>query len=399
MAIGLSSAAALAAMSPYALAQSPAGSIQLGSGYVYPEVEFAVQHDNNIALQPDARRTADTIKYVRPSFRLDARSEAHYYDTGYKGEYARYNSVTTDDHDNHEVFAGGDWTLNARNNVRLRGQYLDKVDPRGTLDISTPSPSEYHQEILTGLYTYGAQGAAGRLELQAGAYSKNYVNNPSATAALDHSKTDIGSTLLLRIQPKTYATLTARQYRYQYAEAGSAKDSNEMFISAGLRWNVTALTSGNFSVGNQTKKFDSAAGAAGSNDFSGIAWEGGLNWKPLFYSSFDFVTQRRPAEATGIGAFVVNQTSQITWTHVWGSRVTTVLTAAHSKDSYVDAPVPAAGGQDRQDVSRTGSVRTLYAVQRWLKFGVEYAGSMRDSNDDKFDYRRNQFMLLVGITL
>jgi hypothetical protein len=44
-------------------------------------------------------------------------------------------------------------------------------------------------------------------------------------------------------------------------------------------------------------------------------------------------------------------------------------------------------------------VRLLYAVQRWLKFGLDYAGSMRESNDDNFDYRRNQSMFLVNFTI
>ena len=394
MRFGLAVAAVLAAISPNSMAQSPAGSFRLGSAYVYPEIEFALQRDSNIALQPEAKRIGDTIRYVRPSFRLDAKGDAQNYDAGYRGEYARYGNVTTDNHENHEVFSTGDWTLNTRNNFKLKGQYLDRVDPRGALDISTPSPNEYHQEILTGLYTYGAQDAAGKFELQAGGYSKNYVNNRLQTAVLDHSRTELGATLMLRIQPKTYATLAARQYRYKYAEAGSAKDSQEIFAFAGLRWNITALTAGRINIGQQTKKPDSAAGAAGSTEFSGIAWEGGLNWRPLSYSSFDFVTQKRAVEPTGIGDFVLNQTHQIVWTHVWGSRVTTVLSAGYSKDSYFGA-----SSGNRQDENWTGGVRVLYAVQRWLKFGAEYASSIRDSNNDSFDYQRNQSMLLVNVTL
>jgi hypothetical protein len=51
------------------------------------------------------------------------------------------------------------------------------------------------------------------------------------------------------------------------------------------------------------------------------------------------------------------------------------------------------------DATSTGGARLLYAVQRWLKFGAEYAGSMRASSDDNFDYRRNRFMLLANFTL
>ena len=85
----------LASICPGATAQSPAGSFHLGPVYVYPEVEFAVRRDDNIALQPDADRVADTIKYVRPALRFDAKSGTHYYDAGYKGEFARYRTDRT----------------------------------------------------------------------------------------------------------------------------------------------------------------------------------------------------------------------------------------------------------------------------------------------------------------
>ena len=395
----LTVAAALAAVGPFAAAQSPAGSFGVGLGYVYPEIEFAVKRDTNIAMQPDVLRVADTISYVRPAFRFEARGGAQNYDAGYRGEYARYNRVTDYNYDDHEVFAGGDWTLGARNHFKLKGQYLDKVDPPGSLQIftPTPTPSEYRQQILTGFYAYGAEEAAGKLELQAGSYSKTYLNNRQpigpqpGTEALDHSRTEFGASLLVRALPKTYATLTARQYHYDYTEAGSTKDSQETYLLAGLRWNLSAVTSGRVGFGRQTKEFELAGGGAGATKYSGGAWEGGLNWRPLFYSTFDFVTQKRTEEATGIGDFVVNQTHQLAWTHVWGSRITTVVTAAYLKDSY--------SGTNRVDVTSTGGARLFYAVRRWLKFGADYAGSMRASNDDNFDYRRNRFMLLANFTL
>jgi len=175
--LSLTVAAALAVASP-AVAQSPPGSFKAGPGYVYPEIEFAVKRDDNIAMQPEVGRVADTIIYVRPAFRVEARGGVQNYDAGYRGEYASYRNVTDYNYDDHEVFAGGDWTLDARHNFKLKGQYLDKIDPPGSTNQPlTPVPSEYHQPILTGFYAYGAQDAAGKLELQASSYSKTYVNN------------------------------------------------------------------------------------------------------------------------------------------------------------------------------------------------------------------------------
>jgi len=122
-----------------------------------------------------------------------------------------------------------------------------------------------------------------------------------------------------------------------------------------------------------------------------LGWEGGLTWRPLFYSTLDFLTQKRPQESTGFGEFVLNQTHQVVWTHIWGSRITTFLTAEYWKDSYT--------GTNREDATSLVGLRLLYTTRRWLKFGAEYVNSMRSSNDDNFDYQRNQFMLLAHLTL
>lgn len=365
---------------------------------VYPEIELAVKRDTNIDMQPDALRRSDTIAYVRPAIRFEARSGVQNYDLGYRGEFAHYNSVTDYDYDDHEVYAAGDWYMGLRHNLKLTGRYLDKVDPPGSQQLPlTPTPNHYRQPIFGGLYAYGAQDAAGRVELQAGSYTKTYDNNrrdalnQPLTETLDHSRTELAATLLVRVQPKTYATLTARQYVYDYTETFNARDSKENYLLAGLRWDVSAVTSGRIGFGYQTKKFDATSGGAGAIEYKGGAWEGGLNWRPLFYSTFDLATQKRTEEATGAGDFVVNQTTQLAWTHVWGTRITTIVTAAYSTDKY--------SGISREDKIWLGGARLLYSVQRWLKLGADYAGSMRESNDDNFDYRRNRFMFLANFTI
>lgn len=384
-----------------AAAQSPAGSFPLGPVYAYPKIELAVQRDSNIALQPDATRIADTITYVRPVLLFEAREGAQRYDAGYRGEHASYRNTTSDTHTNHEVYATGDWTLSARNRLRLDAQYVDRFDPRGTLQIVTPVPNEYRQPSLAGLYAFGAQDAAGKIELYGSGYSKTYQNNRDQTAALDHSRTEAGTTFLVRLQPKTYGTFTARKYRYDYTEPDSVKDSDEVVVYAGARWDISTATFGRIEVGRLRKTFDTPT-SDGSKEFSGVSWEGALSWRPVPYSTIEFVTQRRPNEATGAGDFVLNQGYQAAWTHIWGSRVTTVLTAVYAHDTYHGAYAPsppAAPGEYRKDVTWLASARATYTVRRWFKLGADYAQSARNSNDDGFDYQRTQFTLLASFTL
>ena len=201
---------------------------------------------------------------------METKLGANTYDAGYKGEYGRFREQKTDDFENHELFADAAVFLDVRNRLNLRLQYLERVDPRGTLNLTaTPTPNEWHQPSIQALYVHGAEGAQGRIEIQGGHLEKRYVNNRFATAALDRNDTDYGATFLWRAMPKTYLSVAFKQSVHDYVQPGSALNSTDTFGFIGVRWDATALTSGRLALGRQTKRFDSAT----NPDFSALAWE------------------------------------------------------------------------------------------------------------------------------
>lgn len=382
------------------MAQSPPGSIPVGPMFAYPQLDVAVERDSNIAIQPDALRKADTVRYLRPSLRLEANKGVNLYDVTYRGEYGRYDSQKTDNFNNHELAARANMTFDMRNKLKLGLQYEDKVDPRGTLNLAaTPTPNEWRQPSATALYTYGAEGAKGKLEFQGGYLDKRYVNNRFATSALDHSETEYGGTFLWRMMPKTYATFNLRQTVFSYKESTSTLDSTNTDALVGLRWEATAATSGRIALGKATKKFDTAGRVAGRGDFSGLAWEGGINWKPLNYSSVDFLTKRAVTDSTGLGNYTIDEAYQVQWTHAWSSRISSGLMGSYTSDKFNNAPIAAAGGVDREDTTRSAGLRLTYDMRRWLKAGASYTHSLRESNDNNFNYGRNELMFFVSGTL
>lgn len=393
--------AAVAVMGGNAMAQTPPGAIPVGPMFAYPEIEVAVKRDSNIALLPDATRQADTIWYLRPALKLEAKQGENVYDVTYRGEFGRYNDNTAQNFNNHDLNGRANMTLDARNNLKLGLQYENKVDPPGSLVgvATTPVPNNYIKSTGTGLYTYGAQDAQGKLELQGGYFDKVYQNNRTATIPLDMTQADYGGTFLWRVMPKTYLTATLKQSKMDYKQSTSTLDGTNTYQLIGVRWEATAATSGKFSIGNLNKKFDSAGKAAGRQDQSLPSWEGSVEWKPLSYSTVDFQTQQVANESTGLGDFSKNSTNRALWTHAWTSRITTKLGGSYSVDEFQNAPVASAGNANRRDKTKEGGLRVDYTVQRWLKFGAEYRYTGRDSNDNTADYNRGQFMLLLSGTL
>jgi hypothetical protein len=366
--------------------------------FLYPALEIAVKRDSNIFIAPNA--TSDTIWYLRPSVRLEAQQGVNIYSLDYRGDYGRYNSSTADNFNDHALAANANMTFDARNRLTAKLQYLNRVDSRGTLNVgSTPTPNEYSEPSVAGFYTYGAEDAQGKLELAGGYFNKHYLNNRSQTTQLDNKRADYGGTFLWRVQPRTYATFNLRQSKYHYTDPASTLDSTDTFMLLGVRWDATAATSGRFSVGRENKKFDGAGSNAGRQDYSGLSWEGGINWKPLTYSSVDYSTYRKTFDSTGLGDYTLTQTHQVVWTHAWSSRVTSTLTGLYVNDEYTRAPVAVVGGASREDTSRGVALRLTYNMRRWLNIGADFTHTNRDSNDPNFNYNRNQYMLFFAGTI
>ena len=391
----------VSAVATNVMAESPPGSVPVVPMFAYPELEIATKRDSNIAMVPDAQRKADTIWYVRPAVRLEAKQGVNIYELSYRGDYGRYNSQKTDDFENHDFGAKADLTFDARNKLKLGARYEDKVDPRGTLNLAaTPTPNEYRKPSYTALYTYGAEDAQGKLELNGGYFDKRYLNNRNlGTAALDYDSLDYGGTFLWRVMPKTYATFNLKQEVYDYKQSTNTLDSTNTYALAGVRWEATAATSGKLELGNWSKKFDEPGLQAGRKDRSRMGWDVGVNWKPLKYSTFDLNTRSMPVESTGLGDYTINEGMQVSWTHVWTSQITSKLGGSYTTDRFSAAPVAAAGGADRKDTNKSANANLTYSMKRWLKLGVDYVYDNRDSNDNNFDYTRNRFMFFVSGTL
>ena len=381
-------------------AESSIGSIKVGSLSVYPELQAAYVRDSNIALESDALRESDTIWYLRPGLRLEGISGVDEFGLSYHGDFARYGHRTSDNFNGHNVAAKSALALNVRNHLSLGINYQDSVDGRGTLNLAaTPTPNQWHESSATGLYAFGADGARGRIELEAAYYDRRYVNNRSLTTQLDHSRLDYGGTFFLRLRPTIYATIDLKQSGYGYKDPSSTLDSKDTFALMGLRWDATAITTGNFSIGTQRKRFNAAENAIGRRDWSGVAWDGSVRWRPISYWEFILYTHRRTYDATGLGDFTVSRKYEIQWNHEWLRHVTSSVIAGRTTDSFANAPVASTGGADREDATHSIGLRLKYDLVHNVSVGAEFYHTVRASNDINFDYRRDLLNLFVTGTL
>ncbi len=133
------------------------------------------------------------------------------------------------------------------------GNYYLRSDPRGSTIASTgvSDPNKYRQGEVGGLYSYGAAGAQGRIELESLYIDKRYMNNFAATDTLDFRSYKYGGTFYWRIGPKTEWLFQGTDIKTDYVSPASPLDNTEHRLLTGLKWEATAWKPRVFSLSPQ----------------------------------------------------------------------------------------------------------------------------------------------------
>jgi hypothetical protein len=369
---------------------SPPGGIPVGPMTVYPGVDLAQGHNDNLFLrQTNLKSSSFTI--VSPYVRAEAKTGPHKFDIGFRMDEARYHQSPSDNYSNYAFTATGDMVFSGRAGLKLNAVHRHAIDPRGSNDRTvSPSPDQYDNTGIEGVFRYGAAGARGRIEVDGGAYALRYTNNRAFTAVADRDTTQFGGTFYWRVMPRTEVLAQMGHRIVAYKLATSAQDSTEDRFLVGVKWEATAATTGTAKFGRQMKKFDSP----GRADFTASSWDVGVRWSPLTYSVFDFVSSKQASESTGVGDAVLGTNYGVTWSHAWNSRLRTSVLASFRHDDF-----PGTSGGGRQDDTSSFGLKVGYDFRRWLRLGAEFTHTERESNGVDLNYKRNLLLFTVGATL
>ena len=371
---------------------SPAGGIPLKLMdtliTAYPSVRLDVQHNDNIYTTPN-NQASDQILVLTPALRLEAKQGGNTYSLRMSSVMGQYQNHTSDSYANYNLNGLADLNLGTRLRSTLKADYIDGVDARGsTNNPLSATPDHYRQTYGQGIVSYGAPGAQGRIDFELGRLQRDYLNNRAVTAASDRKVDDLGATFHWRIGPKTSLIFQGKHSTVDYSLSSSTLGSTENTFLAGATWEATAKTSGMFKFGIVEKEFaESTRGRS-----TAISWTGDVTWSPLTYSRINLTLNRAPAETTGgVGNFIDRTATSVRWAHEWTSQISTEALGSYMTDAYQ--------GAARTDNTQKLGLRTTYKMRRWLNFGADYAYTTRSSDDSKFDYKSNVFMLFVNAAL
>ncbi len=356
---------------------------------LYPTASLSYGYNDNVLLT--STRVSSNTTVFAAGLRAELESGKNKYSLGYGGTFGRYASSSVDNYNYHDVNALADLSLTSRATLKLGADYTWRSDPRGSLPTAfTPSPNEYNQTGVTGLFSYGAPGAQGRIELEGGYSKKSYETNRALTSVFDVDVAKAGATFFWRFAPKTEWLIQAATTNSDYTAATATLDNTEYRVMTGLKWEATALTQGAFKIGHSKKKVD---GGRGLRDSSGFVWDASVLWSPLSYSKVQLSTGKNFNDALAGGNSTINSYVRGAWNHDWTDRIATNVSASSSKDDYSGL------ANGRKDTTNTLGFGVSYAMQRWLTFGADYTYSRRDTNVTNLGYNKNLFMFSAKVAL
>jgi hypothetical protein len=388
----LSLAISLACGSAFA---APQGS-ELGPFRLFPEVGISFQHNDNIALQSDLKgdeAVSSAVTIFSPKATLvSKRRSGSTYSLGLGTEIGRYASSEIDNYEDVNVSANADLQLSRIVGLSLGAYYRLGHDPRGSTDRPQTQLDTYGIGGGNALFSYGSNARIG-FEGEVGYSEKRYKDYSSTiidgVTDSDTDNTNVAGRLFYRIMPKTrvFAEVTYGQTDYvieRPTQPNLNQDSDQWGVNLGARWRATAKTSGTAKIGYLKKDYD----AEGREDFTGFAWQIGVQLKPLRQSIVDVYTGRRVSDSTGIGDFIDTQDISVSWTHNWMPRLSTKLGLYYANSQYE--------GNPREDDLTSFNLGVNYDLMKrtTLSAGVNFAN--RDSTTATEEYDQTVYMISIN---
>lgn len=355
--------------------------------YLYPSAFVGAGYNNNLTSVA-TNTVGSNFVNLSPQLVAEMKHKGDRYTALASLNSVRYGSSSGDNYNNSEFNVAGDHYFTSRASAGWSVGRVDGSDPRGSTErANSEAPDQWHMNNINARFNYGAMEAPGRFEFDVGLQDKTYENNRAATATADLTLNSLAGRFLYRLGTRTHALAEIRNANARYASALSSDSNTERRYYAGVTWEATAATTGIVKVGRMTKDFD-LAGKAG---FGGGSWEATVRWLPRTYSAIDLKTARTTADASGAGNYELKTSNDVIWNHKWTQSLSSRVSLGNLKTDFV--------GVGRTDTATNYALTIDYSVLRWLKIGIDIAGTDNTSSAATEAFKRNVTMLTLNATL
>jgi hypothetical protein len=287
--------------------------------------------------------------------------------------------------------------LDQQNVVKLRSEFFNTHENLGTAFRKGQSavPQRFTTSTVNGSYEYSTKQGKGRLVLDAGRATKNYLDNVTLSFR-NHEDYNWGSTFSMRVLPGTEMVL---QYRYKdvdYLDDRNRltasiweQDNKESNAYLGATWEAPArIVPGKLRIASG---FRETAVNAWRADSTSAKWETNVRWEPLRDSVVTLNADRIKREETGMFSTLDTTNLRYSWEYLWSGRLKSAIAGNYSGNTYQHS--------NRKDEGLGLKLRMDYSYSSWLNMFVAVGHDQRKSVLDNFNFSQHTFMLGITATL
>jgi hypothetical protein len=199
---------------------------------------------------------------------------------------------------------------------------------------------------------------------------------------IDRDEHLIGASLFWKVVPKGDVLFNYSYGRVIFTTA-TDRDYTDHIITVGLRGDITSKLSSTFQVGYLIRTPDSSS----QTGFSGLFLAGDTTYRPTERTTITLSTQRTTQESTfGTGAFYVTTNATLSATQQLLPKLSVTARLGGGLNDY-STKQSADGKTDwRADSFLLAGAQIEYDIQPWLRVGLEYLRTSRDSNFPSFRF-------------
>ena len=342
-------------------------------------------YDDNV-FRTDSNTNSDYFWAIRPSVIINTGLGRHQFALGYQGTFFRYFQYSSEDYDDHRVFADAGLDMTRKLDLNLNGEVLWGHDPRGAIGtciVCANTPDTWTAYRVGADLVIGREISRAQITPAIEYSGIRYTNNGQSIRDFDRQAYALRGRW--RFTPRFSAIAEGGYAIIDHLDPSNDLDRTETVLLGGIGWEATAKTSGEVLIGTLIQDFEDPA----EEDSTNFDWDARIHWAPKPYSKVTLFTRRTSREdaSGGVGHFLAN-TYGGGWRHALSERLVLNSELDYTLASYTTG---------RRDKYLGFNIGLTHNLTSWLDIEARYRYLTRHSNIPGIDYDDN--MLLISLTV
>ena len=365
------------------LAGSPAMAFDLGEWVpglkVSPFLSERVEYESNV-FQAPSHSQGDVIFKTIPGFLADYTFGSHSLSAGYRAEILNYVTLTSQNNTHH--IAAGQLRLDfPRTLINVKDDFTRTSDPPGSelgTELTGPILSTTNflkpegEYRLTPTFSLGLNSS----------WLYQRFDESSVGTLIDRDEYLVGASVFWKVLPKTDLSLN---YYYGWTTFTDSSDRNytQNSLTLALRGEITAKLSSTFKVGYTHQSADQSGQVA----FSGWTTGGETVYRPTERTTISLATLRTSQASTdGLNPYYVTTSAMLSAQHQLLAKLSVGARLGVGMNNYPTKDTINGKTDWRQDTFSVAGAQIGYDIQPWLRVGLDYLRTGRDSNFSSFNF-------------